>query len=124
MASEFLKYAFISSLVRFIRKTGSLLQNDLTGTVIATINKSAIFITNMHYSSLNSAPCFNRAICFMFQVTDPLVLTLAVLHQTSLQQLIISFIGFFVSCQTTDGTNHLSSKNFNFKMKARTLFSK
>jgi hypothetical protein len=60
----------------------------------------------------------------MFQVTAKLVLMLADLHQTSLEQLIISFIGFFVSCQTTDGTNHLSSKNFNFKMKGVLLFSK
>jgi hypothetical protein len=92
--------------------------------VIVTINKSIIFITNAHYSSFNCVRCFNRAICFTFQVTVQLVLMLAVLHQTSLQQLIISFIGFFVSCQTTDGTNHLSSKNFNFKMKATLLFSK
>jgi hypothetical protein len=60
----------------------------------------------------------------MFQVTVQLLLMLADLPQTSLKQLIISFIGFLVSCQTTDGTNHLSSKNFNFKMKGALLFSK
>jgi len=60
----------------------------------------------------------------MFLVTVELVLMLADLHQTGLQQLIISFIGFFLSCQTTDGTNHLSSKNFNLKMKGALLFSK
>jgi hypothetical protein len=97
---------------------------DFMCKVISMIIKSIVFIINKHYSSLNRVHYFACTICFVFQVTVQLVLLLADLHQTSLQQLIISFIGFFVSCQTTDGTNHLSSKNFNFKMKGALLFSK
>jgi len=85
---------------------------DFMRKLITIIIKSIIFTINIHYSSLNRVPCFTCTICFMFQMTVQLVLMLADLHQTSLQQLIISFIGFFVSCQTTDGTNHLSSKEF------------